>query len=125
MSISKGLAQLGRRKSAGAAALSLESADGWFPVGKRRELSPDAAMKISAVSSCVEIISNAEKIERYISQTGMSGRLKNRYGLDMSTAYDLAQQAHEKNNLPIEMISLAFSYGLAKGYRAAKAEAQK
>lgn len=59
MSISKGLAQLGRRKSAGAAALSLESADGWFPVGKRRELSPDAAMKISAVSSCVEIISNA------------------------------------------------------------------
>lgn len=59
MSISKGLAQLGRRKSAGASSLSLESTDGWFPVGKRRELSPETAMKVSAVSSCVEIISNA------------------------------------------------------------------
>lgn len=59
MSISKGIAQLGRRKRAGAASLSLESRDGWFPVGKRRDLSPDAAMKLSAVSACVEIISNA------------------------------------------------------------------
>lgn len=57
MSVSKGIARLGRRK--GAAALSLESADGWFPVGHRRELSQDAAMKLSAVSACVEIISNA------------------------------------------------------------------
>ena len=59
MSVSKGLAQLGRRKSAESASLSLESEDGWFPVGKRREMSPDAAMKISAVSACVEIISNS------------------------------------------------------------------
>lgn len=59
MSISKGLAALGRRKSAGAAPLSLESRDGWFPVGKQRDMSPDTAMKISAVSACVEIISNA------------------------------------------------------------------
>lgn len=59
MSISKGLAQLGRRKSAGAASLSLESADGWFPVGRQREMSPETAMKVSAVSACVEIISNA------------------------------------------------------------------
>lgn len=59
MSISKGLARLGQRKSAGAASLSLESPDGWFPVGKRRELSPETAMKVSAVSACVEIISNA------------------------------------------------------------------
>ncbi len=57
MSISKGLAQLGRRKSA--ASLSLESADGWFPAGRQRALSPDTAMKISAVSACVEIISNS------------------------------------------------------------------
>lgn len=57
MSISKGLARLGRRKSA--AGLSLESPEGWFPVGKRRELTEDAAMKISAVNACVEIISNA------------------------------------------------------------------
>ena len=78
MSVSKGLAVLGRRKSAGTASLSLagppkaspglevphggtslESRDGWFPAGKRRELSPDTAMKISAVSACVEIVSNA------------------------------------------------------------------
>ena len=58
MSVSKGLARLGRQKSA-APGLSLESADGWFPVGRRRELTADAAMKISAVSACVEIISNA------------------------------------------------------------------
>ena len=57
MSVSKGLARLGRRKSA--VPLSLESADGWFPIGHRRELSPETAMKISAVSACVEIISNA------------------------------------------------------------------
>ena len=50
---------MGRRKSAAAASLSLESAEGWFPVGKRREMSPETAMKVSAVSSCVEIISNA------------------------------------------------------------------
>lgn len=49
MSISKGLVRLGRRKSA--AGLSLESADGWFPVGKQRELTADAAMKISAVNA--------------------------------------------------------------------------
>lgn len=62
MSISKGIAQLGRRKSVGNASLSLESADGWFPVGRRREMSQDAAMKISAVSACVEIISNSVAI---------------------------------------------------------------
>ena len=61
--MSKGLATLasqaalGRRKAAGT--LTLESADGWFPAGRRRELSADAAMKISAVNACVEIISNA------------------------------------------------------------------
>lgn len=57
MSISKGLARLGRRKSA--AGISLESPEGWFPVGRPRELTADAAMKISAVNACVEIISNA------------------------------------------------------------------
>lgn len=56
MSVSKGLAALGRRKSA---SLSLESSRGWFPAGTRRELTADAAMKLSAVSACVEIISNA------------------------------------------------------------------
>ena len=41
MSISKGLARLGRRKSA--AGLSRESPAGWLPGGKPRELNGDAA----------------------------------------------------------------------------------
>lgn len=59
MSVSKGLAQLGRRKRAGAASLALENRSGWFPVGKSGDMSPDTAMKVSAVNACVEIISNA------------------------------------------------------------------
>ena len=70
-------------------------------------------------------MSTIEKIERYISQTGVSDRLKARYGMDISIAFDLANQAYEKNDLPLELISLAFNYGLAKGYRAANAEARR
>ena len=75
MSVSKGLARLGRQKSA-APGLSLESADGWFPVGRRRELTADAAMKISAVSACVEIISNAiGMLPVYVMDSGSKARL--------------------------------------------------
>ncbi len=58
MSIRKGLKSLMRWKAA-SPALNLESIEGWFPVGKRRECSPDTAMKLSAVNACVEIISNS------------------------------------------------------------------
>lgn len=75
MSVSKGLAQLGRRKSA-RSGLSLESADGWFPVGHRRELTADAAMRVSAVNACVEIISNAiGMLPVYIMDSGSKARL--------------------------------------------------
>ena len=50
-------------------------------------------------------MSNIEKIERYISQTGVSDRLKACYGLDISAAFDLANQTYEKNDLPLEQIS--------------------
>ena len=75
MSVSKGLARLGRQKSA-ASGLSLESADGWVPAGRRRELTADAAMKISAVSACVEIISNAiGMLPVYVMDSGSKARL--------------------------------------------------
>ena len=75
MSVSKGLARLGRQKSA-APGLSLESADGWVPAGRRRELTADAAMKISAVSACVEIISNAiGMLPVYVMDSGSKARL--------------------------------------------------
>ena len=75
MSVSKGLARLGRQKSA-APGLSLESADGWVPAGRRRELTADAAMKISAVSACVEIISNAiGMLPMYVMDSGSKARL--------------------------------------------------
>lgn len=75
MSVSKGLARLGRLKTT-APGLSLESADGWFPVSHRRELTADAAMKISAVSACMEIISNAiGMLPVYIMDSGSKARL--------------------------------------------------
>lgn len=75
MSVSKGLAQLGRRKSA-RSGLSLESADGWFSAGHRRELTADAAMRVSAVNACVEIISNAiGMLPVYVMDSGSKARL--------------------------------------------------
>lgn len=74
-SVGKGLAQLGRRKAA-QPGLSLESADGWFPAGRRRELTADAAMRVSAVNACVEIISNAiGMLPVYIMDSGSKARL--------------------------------------------------
>lgn len=69
-------------------------------------------------------MSEIEKIKRYISQTKMSAQVETRYGMDITEAFNLANQAYENNGLPIEIISLAFSYGQAKGYRAAKKEAR-
>lgn len=40
----------------------------------------------------------------------------------MVEAFELARQAQSSVDLSIEAISLAFNYGKAKGYRAAKAE---
>lgn len=76
MSVSKGLARLGGRRAEKAASLSLESSAGWFPVGRQRELSPETAMKISAVSACVEIISNAiGMLPVFIMDSGSKQRL--------------------------------------------------
>lgn len=46
------------------------------------------------------------------------------YAMNLSEAFELAKQAIDCGDLPVEMISLAFNYGQAKGYRMAKAEAK-
>lgn len=64
-----------------------------------------------------------EKIQQYIKRTNMKLSDPHRYAMNMSEAFELAHQARE-SNLPIDVISPAFNYGLAKGYRAAKKEAR-
>lgn len=61
-----------------------------------------------------------EKMQKYIERT----KLENggSYKIGLHEAYELARQAYKLNDLPIEIIDLAFNYGKAKGYRAAKAE---
>ena len=61
-----------------------------------------------------------EKMKKYIERT----KLENggRYKIGLHEAYELARQTCNLNGLPIEIIDLAFNYGKAKGYRAAKAE---
>lgn len=61
-----------------------------------------------------------EKMKRYIERTKMDKN--DRFYLDMAEAFELAVQAYESTSLPVDAISLAFKYGKAKGYRAAKAE---
>ena len=63
-----------------------------------------------------------EKMKRYIARTKMNIAGASPYKMNISEAFELAHQAYGCGDLPIEIISLAFEYGQAKGYRAAKAE---
>ena len=65
-------------------------------------------------------MSEIEKMKRYIERTNLDDG--GHYKIGMHEAFELARQAYKLNDLPIEIISLAFNYGKAKGYRAAKAE---
>lgn len=62
-----------------------------------------------------------EKMKRYIERTNMKLSRPTSYAMNMSETFELAHKARG-NNLPVDVISLAFDYGRAKGYRAAKAE---
>ena len=63
-----------------------------------------------------------EKIARYIRATKHEKVVSSeRYALRESEWIQLAEMAREN---PIDATSLTFDYGLAKGYRAAKAEAK-
>lgn len=64
-------------------------------------------------------MSEIEKIRRYIERTKMS-RADN-YCLVYGEAVELLHTAADTNSM-FEIIALAFNYGKAKGYRAAKAE---
>ena len=61
-----------------------------------------------------------EKMQKYIERT----KLENggRYKIGLHEAYELARQTRNLDGPPIEIIDLAFNYGKAKGYQAAKAE---
>lgn len=61
-----------------------------------------------------------ERIERYIERTRLPYSLSVRYD-----CYPQELIALLVENRPFEAMALAFSYGRAKGYRAAKAEAIK
>lgn len=65
-------------------------------------------------------MSEIEKMKKYIERTKLDDG--GHYKIGMHEAFELARQAYKLNDLPIEIISLAFNYGKAKGYRAAKAE---
>jgi hypothetical protein len=67
-------------------------------------------------------MSEIEKMKRYIERTKMDIKNPLQYAMNMREAFELSKQAHGCGDLPIEMINLAFNYGKAKGYRAAKAE---
>ena len=61
-----------------------------------------------------------EKIKRYVAKNTIPNGSK--YDLDIVDGFELSKAAHENKDLPLEIIVLAFNYGRAKGYRAAKAE---
>ena len=68
------------------------------------------------------IMSEIEKMKRYIERTKMDVKNPLQYAMNMREAFELAQMAGTGDALSIEAISIAFNYGQAKGYRAAKTE---
>ena len=67
-------------------------------------------------------VSPLDKIRRYIEKTGLSDRVKGYYALSIVEAQVLYGEAHSD---PYNAIATAFNYGVAKGCRAAKAEARR
>ncbi len=66
-------------------------------------------------------MSEIEKMKRYIELTKLNEN--DRFCMDVQEAVELARQARDSSGVTLlEVIDLAFKYGKAKGYRAAKAE---
>lgn len=59
------------------------------------------------------------KMEQYIEQTGLSRFIRSRYQMN---GHEFREVSVLGMNNPSGAVSLAYTYGLAKGYRAAKAE---
>lgn len=66
-------------------------------------------------------MSEIAKIKRYIGRTRISGN--DRFYMNLIEAMELVHMA-QNSAVPADAIALAFDYGKAKGYRAAKAEAR-
>lgn len=62
-------------------------------------------------------MSEIEKMKRYIERTKLNKN--DLYQMNMREMLDLA---HATAETPVEIVCLAFEYGKAKGYRAAKAK---
>lgn len=62
-------------------------------------------------------MSEIEKIQRYIERSDINPVSRERYQMHLRNVKALLQQV---NN--VEAILLAFNFGMARGYRAAKAE---
>ncbi len=62
-------------------------------------------------------MSEIEKIQRYIARTGVECSETSPYHMKIAEAFALAGTSDS-----VRAVSLAFEYGRAKGYRAAKAE---
>ena len=71
-----------------------------------------------AASTENEVIAN---IQQYVDRYNLQNQ---RYDLTMIEGLELSRVAYEATDLPLGIIVLAFNYGRAKGYRAAKAEAR-
>ena len=61
-----------------------------------------------------------EKIKRYIERTKMPET--KRYSMNIIETLELARSTRGEDSNGIEAVVIAFEYGKAKGYRAAKAE---
>lgn len=70
-------------------------------------------------------MSEIEKMKQYIERTKMNIKNPLQYAMNMREAFELAHMAGVGDALSIKAISMAFNYGQAKGYRAAKAEARR
>lgn len=55
----------------------------------------------------------------------MDDHLDSIYRMNLAEAFELAKQTDVCSDLSFKAICLAFKYGKAKGYRAAKAEARR
>lgn len=69
-------------------------------------------------------MSEIERMRKYIERVKLDNGGK-MYEMSIVEGLELSKAAYEAKDLPLEIIVLAFNYGRAKGYRAAKAEGRK
>lgn len=68
-------------------------------------------------------MSEIEKMKRYIERTPLDKN--DRYFITIQEVFELGKAAKTEDAGLIDALALAFNYGKAKGYRAAKAEVNR